>query len=376
MKPDAGRVRDDESHAPDLRIERTSAVTARVNGRDALWFAGCDYLGLAHHPDVIAALVTEARAHGVSASASPTTTGTSPAHVELETRLARFLGVEAALLVADGYLSNLVALQSFDDTLASALVDRRSHVSVRDALRATNVPEREYDTAAEARVLLAEGALRPCVLVTDGLFPAAKHIAPLDALVPLLDVGLEALVVDDCHGLGVLGAHGRGTCEHFGVAHERLVITGTLSKCLGAFGGFVAGSRARIASAREHAIAWSGATPIPPAIARAGIAALDVLEREPERRARLRSNIARLRAAFGRLGLPVSSFDNPVATVSLPSAAAMQRAHAALLDAGLLVPFVHYPDGLGGYLRIALSAEHRPEHMAALEAGVTRVLRG
>ncbi|MFO1008458.1 MAG: pyridoxal phosphate-dependent aminotransferase family protein [Planctomycetota bacterium] len=360
--------------APPLHIERTSSTTARVNGRDALWFAGCDYLGLAHHPAVVEALTREARAHGVSCSASPTTTGTSPAHVELEARLARFLGVEAALLVADGYLSNLVALQSFGDELSSALVDRRSHVSLRDALRATNVPEREYDTAAEARLLFAEGALRPCVLATDGLFPAAKHVAPLDALVPLLDLGLEALVVDDCHGLGVLGARGRGTCEHFGVAHERIVITGTLSKALGSFGGFVAGSKARIAAARRHAIAWAGATPIPPALARAGIAALDVLEGEPERRERLRANVARVAREFARLGLPVSGFENPVATFSLPSAAAMERAHAELLDAGLLVPFVQYPDGLGGYLRIALSSEHAQDHVDALVRGVERVL--
>lgn len=372
MKPDAGRVRNDET--PLLRVERTSAVTARVDGRDALWFAGCDYLGLAHHPDVVSALVAEARAHGVSASASPTTTGTSPAHVELETRIARFLGVEAALLVADGYLSNLVALQSFDDQLGSALVDRRSHVSMRDALRATNVPERVYDTAAEARLLFVDGALRPCVLATDGLFPAAKYIAPLTELAPLLEVGLEAIVVDDCHGVGVLGARGRGTCEHFGVADERIVITGTLSKALGAFGGFVAGSRARIASAREHAIAWSGATPIPPALARAGLAALDVVEREPARLARLRANVARLRSTFTRLRLAVSDFDNPVATFALPNADAMRRAHATLLERGLLVPFVHYPDGLGGYLRIALSSEHEREHLDALEAGLERVL--
>ncbi|MBI5364566.1 MAG: pyridoxal phosphate-dependent aminotransferase family protein [Planctomycetes bacterium] len=344
-------------------------MTAIVRGREVLWFAGCDYLGLAHHPDVVAALVAEARVHGVSASASPTTTGTSPAHVELETRLARFLGVESALLVADGYLSNLVALQALAPELDELLVASGSHVSVQDAARATGLDVREWSGGPPS----FEGR---SAIATDGLFPSAGRVAPLDELVPLLDRGLAALVVDDCHGLGVLGARGRGTCEHFGARHARLVITGTLSKALGAFGGFVAGRRAFVAAAREHAHAFAGATPIPPALARAAIAAVDVVEREPARLARLRANIARLRGALARHGRVMSEFDNPVATIALKDAAAMEHAHELLLDLGLLVPFVQYPDGLGGYLRIALSAEHAPEHLDRLEAGLARVLVG
>ena len=223
--------------SPAPALERLSATRVRLAGRELVAFAGCDYLGLAHHPEIFAALQRESARSGVSAGASPTTTGRHPAHDELECALADFLGVERVLLTADGYLSNLVAAQALAPDVSRALVDHESHVSVRDAVRAAGFAHAEYADLPALRALLAGGA--PSVIFTDGVFPSQRRRADVAELVTLLDRGARALVVDDCHGLGVHGPEGRGTCA--GLAHANLLVTGTLSKALGSAGGFVWG---------------------------------------------------------------------------------------------------------------------------------------
>lgn len=352
--------------APEL--ERLSATRVRLAGRELVAFAGCDYLGLAHHPEVIAALQREAARSGVSAGASPTTTGRHPAHAELEHALARFLGVEAVLLTADGYLSNLVAAQALAPECPRALVDRESHVSVRDAVRATGVELAEYADLPALRALLASG--QPSAIFTDGVFPSQRRRADVAELVRLLEGGARALVVDDCHGLGVHGPGGRGSCA--GHAHANLLVTGTLSKALGSFGGFVAGSHAWIESARTRSHAYAGATPIPPALARAALAALNVLAREPERVARLHAHAAKLRARLAPLGVSVSTFENPVFAIARATPAATAALHEKLAAQGLLVPHVRYPDGLGDYLRLALCSEHTTDEVERLASALER----
>lgn len=356
-------------------IEAGSRTSVRIRGTELVLFAGCDYLGLAHHARVIAALEGGLGTFGVSASASRATTGNTVAHERLEQDLARFLGVEAALLVPDGYLSNLVVAQSLPDDVAAILCDRECHVSIRDALAIVGRPVHEYAhaAAASARERASELGAAPFGIFTDGVFPVLRALAPLAELLALLPPrGL--LVVDDCHGLGVLGARGRGSLEHAGLADPRIVVTGTLSKSLGCFGGFVAGARLHVERARASR-AYLASTPIPPAIARAASAALQVIDVEPERRARLAEHTSRLRALFMRLGLPVSAVPLPVFALQLAPRARMERVHEALLGRGILVPCIDYPDGLGGYLRIAVRADHTDEQVDALISGLLETLR-
>lgn len=366
---------DEHALAAPLSIERVSAVRARVSGREVAWFAGCDYLGLAHDPRVIEAARASLAEHGASCSASRTTTGTSPAHVELERAIARFLGVEDAVLAANGYLANSVAVQGLAAEIDLALVDPASHVSVKDALHASGVRVEELELS-RAEDCVRSGRVRAerVAVLVDGSYPSRGELTPLAELGAWLEHGARVLVVDDAHGIGVLGARGRGACEHFGLAHERLVITGTLSKALGGYGGFVAGSRALVERMRARANAYAGATPIPPAFARAGLAAIAIVEREPERLARLRSNVDRLRHAWRAMELDVARFHSPVFTFRLANETATHAAHVELLEKGFLVPHVHYPDGLGGYLRVALSSEHDARAIDELARAVRRVL--
>lgn len=361
----------------ELQVERISATKVVIAGRELTAFSGCGYLGLAQHPELVAIATRELSTHGLGVAASRTTSGTSSAHVELEHALARFLGTPTALLSADGYLSNLVAAQALSAHIELALIAEGSHVSVLDAVHATFPQRALVRTVDDVRAAVDAASGRYCALFTDGLFASARRIAPLAELVALLDdpqQQLAALVVDDAHGVGVLGARGRGSCEHAGVAHERLLITGTLSKALGSFGGFIAGQPRFIAHARAHSQAYAGATPIPTAYARAAQSALAIVEREPERLARLRAAIARLRAGFLRLGLPVSDFDNPVFAFAPPNGLDTQRVHASLLRDGFFVPDVEYPDGLGRYLRVALCSEHDARAVDALLESLGRAL--
>lgn len=365
-------------------LGRTTATTVEVQGREVLSFAGCNYLGLAHHPSVLAALHAAIDELGISAGASRQTTGTNREHEELEQELAHFLHTESALLVADGYMSNLAVAQGLASaaaaglapSLAHAIVDSQCHVSIRDALAAVGLPPLEY-AHADARAaaeLVQRHASESLAIFTDGVFPSRGSIAPLRELL----AGLPAdavLVVDDCHATGVLGESGRGTCEHLGLADPRVVITGTLSKALGCHGGFVAATAGVIEGIRTRSRAYAGSTPIPPALARAARASLAELAGDPGRIERLRRNVARMRTHFTELGLPVAGAPLPVFAFTLASDADMHRVERALLAAGFLVPCVSYPDQPGRYLRLTVSAEHTSDDIDRLAVELGRAIR-
>jgi 8-amino-7-oxononanoate synthase len=356
-----------------LSIERSTAATVTIGGRELVLFAGCDYLALAHHSRVLAALERGVAEFGLSSAGSRETTGNTVAHDDLERDLARFFGVEAALLVPDGYLSNLIFAQGLPPEIDTVVVDRESHVSVRDAIAATGRRERIYpflDTnAARGAVESLGGA--PCALFTDGVFPVMRGVAPLKELLQLLPTE-GVLVVDDCHGVGVLGARGRGAIEHCELRDPRIVITGTLSKALGCFGGFVAGSREHIERTRARSRAYVGSTPIPPALARAASEALRIVDDEPERRRRLLDHVLAVRAVFRAAERPFNAVPFPVFSFQLASHEEMERTYQSMLAEGLLVPYVHYPDSLGGYFRVVVRADHRTDHIERLVSALQR----
>jgi 7-keto-8-aminopelargonate synthetase-like enzyme len=391
----------------EIGASSASSPTALVlDGRSLLSFGGCNYLGLAHHPSVIAALTSGLEGFGISSGASRETTGNSSAHVALEADAAGFLGCEAALLTPDGYLANLVIAQGLAPNYDLALVDAQSHASIRDALAASglHVVPYEHTSAESAARLLAEcerdarreakrasssgsGTFRPLrarndglgvAIFTDGVFPSQKSIAPLHELLALLPRERGVLVVDDCHSTGVLGDSGRGTSEHLGVSDPRIVITTTLSKAFGCFGGLIAGSRAMIDAARAHSRAYVCSSPIPPALALAGSASIRELNRDLGRLRRLRDNIARLRKHFSKLGLPTPAFDIPVFAFTLDSVERMEHVYTGLFESGVLAPYIRYPDGMDdrrGYFRIALCAEHTSTDIDRLATELERQLR-
>jgi 7-keto-8-aminopelargonate synthetase-like enzyme len=357
----------------DPALERAGPGRVVTDGRELVYLGGCDYLGLAGHPRVVAALRAGLARWGVSAGASRATSGDTTEHRALEDELARFLGQEACVLLPEGWLANVALLEALAGEVRLALVDAKAHMSLPSAARAAGVHPVPYEHAdvgsLRATLEQHEGAT-PCVL-TDGLFPSLGRCAPLDAILRALPPA-GVLVVDDCHGTGVIGARGRGTHEELGVDDARMILTGTLSKALGCYGGFVAGSARRMQRVRGSSSAYLGTTPVPPALAAAGREALRILL-EGEVLATLRRNVALLRAALDGLGLRFGDLPVPVLALEPPSAAVGRTLHEALLAEGFLVPLVRYPGGPdgaedGGWLRLAVHAAHAPAELERLAA--------
>ncbi len=354
--------------------KRATATTLTVEGRTFLSFAGTGYLGLAHHPEVVEAAREALSTCGLSAGASRETSGSFVQHEQLEEGLARFLGVEAALVTPSGWLANGALLASPPEPRL-AFVDAEAHPSLTASAGQGGAEVMTYEATdlAPVRQRLSDAVGEAVALCTDGLFPMAQRVADVPGLLELLP-GDGLLVLDDSHGIGVLGEGGRGTARQLGVTDARVAITGSLAKALGAAGGLVAGSAALVERVRAGGDSYAGTTPIPPAVAAGACAALGVLEREPARHGRLLENARRLGELGVRLGRARHPLPIPVLAVPVPDEDRGRGLQAALEDAGLFVPWTRYGGG-GGDLRIAVTSEHGAEEIERLAAVLEAELR-
>ncbi len=341
-------------------IDACSATTADFRGRRVVTFGGCNYLGMAQHPRVTAAAADAMARFGLSTSASRETTGNTRVHEELETAAARFCAHPAGLLVPDGYIANLAAMQALSRLgVRHAVVDARAHASLRDAAGMAGMrihPYRHRDAADAAGVVSACDG--PAVVATDSVFAADGAVAPASELLDATRSG-DVLLLDDCHGFGVLGRSGRGLADGLGLRSERLLVTTTLAKALGCGGGMVMGSEAIIAAARSCSTAYICTTPCSPVLAGAAFAAIRVLEDEPHLHERLRVNTARVRGLLApEFGVDPSA-PAPIIAFTAGGPDAMRSMHRSALDAGVLAPLVEYPGGPAPvYFRLSVSALH------------------
>lgn len=360
---------------PRLPVAASVATHVRLDDRAVLSFGGCNYLGLGHHPDVIAAVTRGLQTYGLSTTASRETTGDTVAHDALERELAAFLQVEQCLVTPEGYSANLALGQALARTHRVALTDEKSHRSVSHAVAAAGLRVIAYPhlDARAAGVLAAEYDSEGVVILTDGVFAADGAVAPARALFDALPSRNAMLVIDDCHGFCVLGRSGRGTADHHGLSaanrplDPRVVVTTSLAKGLGCYGGVIAGASSIVQAAQDVASVYRGTTPAPPAIIEGAREALRVIDREPQRFQRLRSNADRLRKGMARLGVELPPTPAPVFAFVLGDSAAMERVHQALLARGILAPLIMYPGGpTDRYFRVTVNAEHTHEQIDQL----------
>ncbi|GJQ28534.1 MAG: 8-amino-7-oxononanoate synthase [Phycisphaerae bacterium] len=362
-----------------LGVTESTATTMTVDGREVLAFGGCNYLGLAHHPEVVRALCEEAGRSGISTTASRETTGNTGVHEALEAALASWMGQEAAILLAEGYTANIALCQALARDHGVALIDAKAHRSLRSAATAAGMQVFEYEhrSPKSAAWLCRQYGDLGVAILTDGVFAADGALAPLPELLGVLPARRATLVVDDCHGVCVLGARGSGSVEHFGLRDERVAITTTLAKGVGCYGGAVIGRRRLVDAVREHADVYRRSTPVPTPLARAALTAVDLVAREPGMLARLRSNTARLRDGLIALGLASHEGRVPIFTFVLEPASRMQPLHEALMHEGVYAPLIEYPGGpTARFFRITVTATHRDEDIDRLVAGLRRHVGG
>lgn len=340
-------------------------------------FCSNDYLGLSRHPRVAAALADAARTHGAGAGAAHLVSGHHRLHRELEEALAAFTGREAVVLFGSGYMANLGIGTAFAARNTTVFGDRRNHASLLDAARLAGARLRRYphaDAAALGGMLdTHEGA---AMVMTDGVFSMDGDLAPLPEIASMCARKGIPLVVDDAHGLGVLGASGRGSLEHFGLGVDQVpVLMGTLGKAFGVYGAFVAGPAAVVETLVQYARTYIYTTALPPALAAAALAALEVADEESWRRARVAELVTRFRAGIGSLA-PAQAVPTPIQPLVVGEAKRALAAADALAARGFLVSAIRPPTVPEGTarLRVTLSAAHADEDVDALAAAVHEVL--
>ncbi|HEY4872579.1 MAG TPA: 8-amino-7-oxononanoate synthase [Steroidobacteraceae bacterium] len=350
-----------------------------VDGRHAVDFCSNDYLALARHPDIARAMADAARRHGAGSGASHLVAGHGVEHEKLEEELASFTGRARALLFSTGYMANLSVIGALAGRDEVVLLDRLSHASLIDAALLSRARLKRFahaDPAAAERALLASGGAAALV-ATDGVFSMDGDVAPLAELARLSRAHQCWLVVDDAHGLGVLGASGRGLLEQCGLDAEAVpVLIGTLGKAFGTFGAFAAGATDVIELLLQKARAYAYTTALPQPIAAATRQALAIAAREPWRRERVLKLARRFSEGAKQLNVPVMASTTPIQPVLLGSTARVLRAQEGLLEAGFWVVAIRPPTVPSGSsrLRVALSAGHSEDQVDALVEALGRIV--
>jgi len=350
-----------------------SAGTNEVlfQGRKLVHYSGCDYFRLSQDARLAAAAKKALAETGLNVAASRLTTGDRAIYHELEDRLKKFFRCEAAIVLSDGYLAPLAAAQAHAGEFSHAFMDERAHGALLDAANLLGCPVQKFshrDPVDLGKKISRGGKNFRPVILTDGLFSADGSIAPLRAYLKLLPRG-GMILLDDAHGVGLLGANGRGTVELENTGHERVIQCGTLSKAFGAFGGIVLSSGAVREKIQARSRSFVGATPLPPPLAGAGVAAVKILSAEKSRRKRVQANTHWLRSVLQKGGWKISETPGPI--VRLPDLSPVEESQLkqTLLAAGIYPPFLKYGAAAKGYFRFVISSEHTPEQLKNL-AGV------
>ena len=352
-----------------------------MDGRPVISLSSNNYLGLATHPRLIEAALAAVRDLGAGSGAVRTIAGTMDLHQELERRLAEFKHTEAVLTFQSGFAANSGVIPTITTEQDLIVSDELNHASIIDGVRLSKAsravfPHRDIDglekVLREARAKGGgKGAYRTILVITDGVFSMDGDIAPLPGICEVAERYEAAVMVDDAHASGVLGRNGRGTIDHFNV-HGRVDIqVGTLSKAIGVLGGYVAGRQHLRDFLIQRSRPFLFSTSHPPAVVAACLAAIDVLEQEPERIERLWANTRFFKAGLAELGFDTGVSETPITPVIVGESAVAGQMSQRLFELGIFAQAVVYPTVAldKARIRTIVSSEHsRGDLQACLDA--------
>ncbi|HMM13980.1 MAG TPA: 8-amino-7-oxononanoate synthase [Parvibaculum sp.] len=351
-----------------VETDRHGEVAVRRNGRELVSFCCNDYLNLSHHPRVIAAALAATERYGTGSGASRLVTGNHPLFAVLEARLARLKQAEDCVIFGSGYLANLGIVPALVGPGDLILADELSHSCLLAGTRLSGAEAhifRHNDLAHLEELLAAHRAgARHCLILTDGVFSMDGDLAPVHEMAALAKAHDAWLMTDDAHGIGVLG-EGRGSSFIGGAKADVPLQMGTLSKAIGSYGGYLCASRPVVDFIRTRARTLIYSTGLPPASVAAAIAALDVIEEEPDYAA---LPVKKARAFTSALGLPEA--ESPIVPIVIGDEKATLDASALLEAEGFLVTAIRPPTVPAGTarLRFTFTAAHRDEDIARLAA--------
>jgi glycine C-acetyltransferase len=360
-----------------------------LDDRRVISLSSNDYLGLSHHPRMKRAAIEAVEQFGAGSGAVRTIAGTMTLHEALEAELAAFKHTEAVLTFQSGFTANTGVIPTITGETDLIVSDELNHASIIDGMRLSKAPRKVFRHAdiASLREVLAEAAdtgrggsgepYRLILVVTDGVFSMDGDIAPLPGIVEVAEAFGAAVMVDDAHASGVLGKDGRGTVSHFGLEGRVAIQVGTLSKAVGALGGYVAGSQALRDILTQRARPFLFSTSHPPAVAAACREAIRIMVDEPELIERLWANTRRFKAELGRLGFDIGHSETPITPVILGDGETTIRFSDRLFEEGVFGTSVVFPTVAldRARIRTIVTASHTDDLLDQALAAFDRVGR-
>jgi len=362
------------------RIETCQNPEVTIDGRTFIMLGSNNYLGLVSDPRVIEAARAAALRYGTGCAGSRLLNGTLDIHEKLEERLAAFVGKEAALLYSTGFQANLGGIAGLATRTDDVVLDRRNHASIVDGAHLSRARRHRYRHNDMAHLEQVLGALDPekgILLIVDGVFSMEGDVADLPRIVPLCKRYGVVLMVDDAHGLGVLGEKGRGTCQHFGLTDDIDLIMGTFSKSLASIGGFLASDRETVDFLRHNSRAFVFSASMPPASVGSVLKALEIMDEEPDRIDRLWRNADLLRKGLNSLGFDTGKSTTPIIPVIVKEDELAFTMCMMLHYEGV---FVNPVPGLSvepgsALIRLSVMATHESRHIEAALEKIAKVGR-
>jgi 8-amino-7-oxononanoate synthase len=361
-------------------MESQKGTMVRLGGKDVIMLSSNDYLGLSFHPKIIEASRAAILKWGTSTNGARISNGSRTYHLDLEAKLAAFLGREACHVHAAGYLSCMSAIATFAQKGDVIFADKNIHSCLWDGIRLTNatVERFSHNSPDDLReVIAATNTDAPKLLVIEGVYSMEGHIARLPELAEIAEENGCFTVLDDAHGFGVLGRQGRGTVDSFGLNDKVDVICGSMSKSLASIGGYVAASSEVIDYLRSHSKQTTFSAALSPAQAAAASAALDVMQTEPQHLERLWANTKKYKAILKNLGLDIWDSETPAIPIVLGSKERVYLFWKALLDRGVFTVMSIAPAVPAGkdLIRTAVSAMHTDEQLEKIGDALAYALK-
>ncbi len=361
-------------------FENQKGTRVQLDGREIVMLSSNDYLGLSFHPKVIEAGQRALREWGATTSGARVSNGSRSYHERIEERLAAFIGKETCHVHSAGYLSCMSAIQAFAQKDDVVFVDRNIHSSLWSGLHTSSAKHEKFahNNPADLKRLLARyDADTPKIVVFEGIYSMEGHIAPVTELVRVAREANCFIIMDDAHGLGILGKNGRGTANHFELTDQIDIICGSFSKALGSVGGFVAGSRSAIEFLRTHSKQTLFSAALSPVHAYCAEAALDLMESTPELLQKLWSNTAKYREILTGLALDTWDSPTPLIPVVLGDKLKVYLFWKSLLDNGVFTVMAIAPavPPKKELIRTSITAAHTDADLERIAAAMTAASR-
>ena len=339
-----------------------------INGQKVLSFCSNDYLGLANHPKIIESFAKATTKFGVGAGASHLITGHHESHAALEQDLAEFISSEKVLLFSTGYMANLAVVSSLASRNSSIFADKLNHASLNDAVIQSRGKFKRYDhqNTGQLEKLIVEKSSDDNFILSDGVFSMDGTIAPIEQLQSLAKTYKASLIIDDAHGIGVLGENGKGCTEN--LLNRESILVGTLGKAFGTFGAFVAANQQTIEWLIQTAHSYIYTTALPPAIAEASRSSLNLIQTEVWRREALQEITQYFRQQCLQAGINITNSTTAIQPIILGNSEKALQVSEQLLKSEILVPAIRPPtvSKNTARLRVSLCATHTKAHIDKL----------